>query len=107
MTREYLRDTVLYQIRLITYVFGQSDKATGQGILAEAVPTDGTIVSSDKEWSYHGIEPQHATVNHAQHAWARDDDGVGEVHCTRCEAAGAALRTFLRPFRGVHTANLH
>jgi transposase len=88
---------------------GHSDKATCHGILAEAVPTDGTIVYSDEESSYHGIEPQHATVNHAQHAWARADDGDGvrAVHCSRCEGAGAALRTFLRPFRGVHKANLH
>jgi len=87
---------------------GHSDKATCHGILAEAVPTDGTIVYSDEYRSYHGIEPQHATVTHAQHAWARDDDGDGvrEVHCNRCEGAGAALRTFLRPFRGVHKANL-
>ena len=85
---------------------GHSDKATCQGILAEAVPPDGTIVYSDEYRSYHGIEPQHATVNHAQHEWARDDDGVREVHCTRCAGAGAALRTFLRPFRGVHKANL-
>ena len=87
---------------------GQSDKATCHGILAEAVPTDGTIVYSDEEWSYHGIEPQHATVNHAQHAWARDDDGAGvrAVHGNRCAGAGAALRTFLRPFRGVHKVNL-
>jgi transposase len=29
-----------------------------------------------------------------------------EVHCNSCEGSGAALRTFLRPFRGVHKANL-
>jgi hypothetical protein len=43
--------------------------------------------------------PAHATVNHGQHEWARDDDGDGvrEVHCNSCEGAGAALRSFLRP----------
>jgi hypothetical protein len=37
-------------------------------------------------------------------AWARDDnsDGQREVHCNTCEGAGAALRTYLRAFRGVH-----
>ena len=33
--------------------------------------------------------------------------GVRAVHCTTCEGTGAALRTFLRPFRGVHNAYLH
>jgi len=69
------------------WVAGHSDKATCQGILAEAVPSDGTIVYSDEYRSYHGIEPQHATVNHGEHEWARDDDGDGvrEVHCNSCE----------------------
>ena len=60
-------------------------------------------------WSHHGIVPQHATVNHGQHEWARDDDGDGvrEVHCNSYEGVGAALRMFLRPFRGVHRAYLH
>ncbi len=30
-----------------------------------------------------------------------------EVHCNTCEGTGAALRTFQRPFRGVHKAYLH
>jgi transposase len=90
-------------------VVAHSDKATCQGIVAEAVPADGTIVYSDEYQSYHGIAPEHATVNHGQHEWARDDDGDGvrEVHCNSCEGAGAGLRTFLRPFRGVHKAYLH
>jgi hypothetical protein len=36
-----------------------------------------------------------------------DGDGVREVHCTTGEGTGAGLRTFLRPFRGVHQAYLH
>jgi transposase len=82
---------------------------TIQGILAEAIPADQTIVYSDEYRSYHGITHQHATVNHGQHEWARDDDGDGvrEVHCNSCEGSGAGLRTFLRPFRGVHKAYLH
>jgi transposase len=41
--------------------------------------------------------------------WARDDHGDGqrEVHCHTCEGAGAALRTYWRAFRGVHTRYLH
>ncbi len=91
------------------WVVGHSDKATCQAILGEAVPHDATIVYSDEYRSYHGLDLPHATVNHGQYEWARDDDGDGvrEVHCNSCEGAGAGLRTFLRPFRGVHKAYLH
>lgn len=46
----------------------------------------------------------HSTVNHSIKEYARDDDGDGfcEVHCNTLEGLWAALRTFLRPFRGVH-----
>src|SRR5215213_4764544 len=37
------------------WVVAHSDKATCQGILAEAVPVDKTIVYSDEYRSYHGI----------------------------------------------------
>lgn len=37
-----------------------------------------------------------------QREWARDDgDGIREVHDNTLEGLWAALRTFLRPFRGV------
>ena len=44
------------------------------------------------------------TDSAARTEWARDDDGDGrrEVHCNSCEGSGAALRTYLRTFRGVH-----
>ena len=35
------------------------------------------------------------------------DDGRREVHSNSCEGAGAALRTYLRTFRGVHKQYLH
>jgi transposase-like protein len=31
----------------------------------------------------------------------------GKCTCNTCEGTGAGLRTFLRPFRGVHKAYLH
>ena len=36
--------------------------------------------------------------------WARDDDGDGirEVHVNSVEGMCADVRTFLRPFKGVH-----
>jgi hypothetical protein len=33
---------------------------------------------------------------------SRTSHGAREFHCNSCEGAGAGLRTFLRPFRGVH-----
>jgi transposase len=51
----------------------------------------------------------HATVCHGVYEGARDADGDGrrEVHGNTCEGAGAALRTYLRAFRGVHKQYLH
>jgi transposase len=73
------------------------------------VPTGGTQLYTDEWQSYRGSHPDHATVRHGIHQWARDADGDGrrEVHCNTCEGAGAALRTYLRVFRGVHKQYLH
>ena len=49
----------------------------------------------------------HTTVCHSAHEWARDDDGIREVHCNTCEGAGTALRTYLQAFRSVHKAHVH
>jgi transposase len=48
-------------------------------------------------------------VSHGVREWARDDndDGQREVHCNSCEGAGAALRTYLRAFRGIHKQYLY
>lgn len=50
----------------------------------------------------------HATVNHNQGEFARDDDGDGvrEVHCNTMEGIWTGLRNFLRPFRGVNKVYL-
>jgi transposase-like protein len=68
----------------------------------------GATVYSDSWSGYAGLAEDghpHATVNHgsARREWARDDDGDGirEVHDNTLEGLWAALRTFLRPFRGV------
>ena len=67
------------------------------------------MLYTDGWQSYCGSHPSHATVRHGVQEWARDDDGDGrrEVHCNTCEGAGAALRTYLRAFRGVHKQYLH
>ena len=75
----------------------------------ENLPAGSTRLYPDEWQSYRGSHPAHATVRHGVHEWARDDDGDGrrEVHCNSFEGAGAALRTYLRGFRGVHKQYLH
>jgi transposase len=90
------------------FVREQSDGATCREVLASSVPPGAATLYTD-EWSgYWSVNQQlklaHRSVKHGEKEWARDDneDGVREVHCNTCEGAGAGLRTYLRPFRGVH-----
>jgi hypothetical protein len=73
------------------------------------VPPGSTLLCTDEWQRYRGSHPGHATVAHGVREWARDDHGDGqrEVHGNTCEGAGAALRTYLRAFRGVHKQYLH
>jgi transposase len=91
------------------WVCDHADRRTCSDLIAENVPADSTILYTDEWQSYRGSHPAHATVCHGGHEWARDDDGDGrcEVHCNTCEGAGAAVRTYLRGFRGVHKRYLH
>jgi transposase len=78
-------------------------------LVHENVPRDSTVwFYTDDLNSYATSHPQHKTVCHSAHEWARDADGDGrrEVHCNTCEGRGAALRTYLRGFRGVHKRHL-
>jgi transposase len=77
--------------------------------MADNVPPGSTLLYTDEWQSYRGSHPAHATVRHGVREWARDADGEGqrEVHCHTCEGASAALRTYLRAFRGVHKQDLH
>ena len=61
-------------------------------------------VYTDESDSYNPVQRPHATVCHSAHEWARDDDsdGIREVHTNTLEGLWSGLRTFLRPFRGVH-----
>jgi transposase len=86
-----------------------ANKCTCSSLVAENVPGDSAILSTDAWQRYRGSYTAHSTVCHGVHEWARDDDGGGRraVHCNTCEGAGAALRTYLRVFRGVHRQSLH
>jgi hypothetical protein len=78
-------------------------------LIADNMPPGSTLLYTDEWQSYRGSHPCHATVSHGVHEWARDDHGDGqrEVHGHTCEGTGAALRTYLRTFRGVHEQYLH
>ena len=91
------------------WVGDHADRRTCQALTAENILTDGTQLYTDEWQSYRGSHPAHAAVRHGIHEWARDNDADGrrEVHCHTCEGAGAALRTYLRAFRGVHKQYLH
>lgn len=71
-----------------------------------------TRVNTDEWQGYNGLPEMgrpRSTVCHADHEWARDDDGDGvrEVHCNTLEGLWTGLRNFLRPFRGVHKKYLY
>jgi hypothetical protein len=86
------------------WVVEHADKATSRAIVEASIAPEGTLFFTDEGGNYIELHPKHATVCHGKHDWARDDDSDGrrEVHCNSCEGAGAALRTYLRPVRGVH-----
>jgi transposase len=91
------------------WVCDHADTRTCRKLIAENVAASSTWLYTDEWQSYRNSHPSHATVRHGMREWARDDDGDGqrEVHCNTCEGAGAALRTYLRAFRGVHKQYLH
>jgi len=91
------------------WVGAHADRQTCHGLISVNLAAGRTQLYTDAWQSDRGSHAAHATVRHGGHAWARDDDGDGrrEVHGHSCEGAGAALRTSLRVFRGVHKPYLH
>jgi len=91
------------------WVCDHADKRTCADLIAEHVPRQSTVLYPDAWQRDHGSHPSHAPVCHGVHEWARDADGDGgrEVHRNSCEGAGAALRTYLWAFRGVHKQDLY
>jgi transposase len=91
------------------WVGDHADRRTCQALITKNILADGTQLYTDAWQSDRGRHPAHATVRHGIHEWARDDNGDGqrEVHGHTCEGAGAALRTYLQAFRGVHKRYLH
>jgi transposase len=87
----------------------RADTRTGRALSAENVPADSAILSTAEWQSSHGSPQAHAPVCHRAREWVREAQGagIGEGHCHPCEGAGAALRTYWRPLRGVHQQDLH
>ena len=104
------------EVRL--YMRKNVDQSTCQEIVTSVVRPGSSILVSTDQWSGYARLKQeyslnHHTVCHSKDAqghreWARDDDDDGrrEVHCNSCEGLGAAFRTYLRTFRGVHKDRL-
>jgi len=90
------------------FVREHADAVNCRAVLKSTVPAGAATLYTDEWQSYQSVEAKlqlpHGTVCHSEREWARDDngDGVREVHCNSCEGAGTGLRTYLRPFRGVH-----
>jgi hypothetical protein len=86
-----------------------ADTRTCRTLLAEHIPAGSTWLYTDEWPSDWGSHPAQATGRHGVREWARDDDGDGrrEVHGHTCEGAGAALRPYVRAFRGVHKQYWH
>ena len=93
------RETGQVRLRVVTDTREQTLRAHVHQFTRE-----GTHVYTDEYDSYHRVERPHSTVAHGQHEWARDDDGDGvrEEHTNTTEGMLSGLRSFLRPFRGVH-----
>jgi hypothetical protein len=74
------------------------------GPFVERFTSPEATLYSDEYDSYKALERTRLTVCHGQKDWARDADGDGlrEVHVNSQEGCWTGLRTFLRPFRGVH-----
>jgi transposase len=95
------------------FVCRTTDSETCLAVVKAAAKASARVLNTDEWQGYAKVESAvglaHATVKHGKagsgaREWARDDDGDGvrEVHCNGCEGAGTSLRTYLRPFRGVH-----
>jgi transposase len=91
------------------WVCDHADRQTCHALMADNVPSGSPLLDTDEWPSDRGSHPRQTTVSHDRRDWAQEDHGDGqrEPHGHTCEGAGAALRTDLRAFRGVHQPYLH
>ena len=80
-------------------VVHHADKAPLTAHVHQFTELDAAVYTD--EWNgYVGLNRCHATVCQGQRQWARDADGVREVHTNTIEGVWTTVRNFLRPFRG-------
>jgi hypothetical protein len=94
-------------IRMGFHAITVADTRTSYARIVDTVPAGSTRLYTDEWQSLRRSHPSHVTVRHGTREWAWDADGIREAHCNTCEGAGAALRTYLRAFGGVHKRYLH
>jgi len=87
-------------------VIEHADKETLEELVVSHTQP-GATVFTDGSACYQDLPKRgrpHASVNHSQREYARDDDGDGfcEVHDNTMEGLWTGLRNFLRPFRGLN-----
>lgn len=91
------RESGLLRLRLVP----QTDSATLSAHVHQfTLPT--ATVYTDGWRGYNHIQRAREIVLHKDGEWARDADGLYEVHTNTIEGVWTTLRNFLRPFRGVH-----
>ena len=90
------------QIRLT--VCENTHQQTIQPQVERATTKTATVYTDESSAYNHLMETgrSHHTVCHSRREYARDGDGVREVHCNTREGIWPGLRNFLRPLRGVH-----
>jgi transposase-like protein len=98
------RETGQVRLRVV-----HNTRTLSLGSFVEQFAHPEALVYTDEYDSYHSLRRIRDTVCHSAGEWARDDDGDGwfETHTNTQEGMWAGLRTFLRPFRGVHKRYQH
>ena len=72
-------------------------------VIIECTTLEGTVVNTDEGKGYNGLPRMkrgHKAVDHSgpKSTWARDGDGVREVHCNTQEGIWTGVRNFLRRY---------
>ena len=77
--------------------------------IIEATVAPGSLIYTDEYDIYARLEAwgyAHKTVCHGRGEYARDEDGVCEVHVNTLEGFWSLLRSWLRPHRGISQEKL-
>src|SRR5207244_9919419 len=95
---------------VVLHMLANVQQQTIQPLIRQTIQR-GSLIYTD-EYAIYGRLPawgyRHATVNHAQGEYARDENGDGfhEVHVNTMEGFWSLLRSWLRPHRGISQEHL-